>query len=245
MSALLCRLCLGVAIVGLLATTAFFSMATEYLLLGVGWSVVFGVSATAIRFAREVPARIARRVDVHAPKEEGFRVTARSAQVHRIVLGVGEEGFVNLGAFVATTGAISLSAITYGMHAHFRELIGWGALGTVFWVLGLPIAAYVFLQSRRSIEVERGRITVRGWLGIPRRILVEEGISVSRTPIVSDARDEKADVFRIAIHVGKKRLFVARMVGKEAPALMETLRASISEVSELAVNEGVPRRTSG
>lgn len=243
MSALFCRLCLLVAIVGLLATTAFFSASVEYLLLGLGWSVVFGVSATTLRFAREVPARIARRVDVQAPREEGFRVTARSAEVHRIVLGVGEEGFVNLGAFIATTGAIALSAITYGMHAQARESIAWGVFGAVFWVFSLPIAAYVFLQSRRSIEVERGRITVRGWLGIPRRILVEEGISVSRTPIGGEGKD--ADVFRVAIHVGRQRLFVARMVGKEAPALVETLRVSISEVSELAVNEGVPRRTSG
>lgn len=239
-----CRAGLVLSVIAVLATLPLVTRGLEYLLVPVGWSIVLIVSTSALRFARKVPSLMARTVDVHAPKEEGFRMTAKSAEVHRIALGVGEEAFVNLAAGIATTGSLCLALLTYGAYFRSEGSIAFGAIGSFFWVAAVPIAAYVVLQSRRSIVIERERITVRDWLGIPRRILLDEGASVELHHVFNELPPghAKGDAFRVEIHVGQKRLFVARSIGRDAEALVGTLSASIREVSGLEVSEGYANR---
>lgn len=230
-----CALGLVFAGVGLAA-----SWWLETWFLAACWASTFCIAAFALLFARRMPARVARNVHREAPKEEGFRVTARSAERQRIALGVGEEAFVDAAALVVMLGSVSHTALTAGLQTWAALPAMVGFFGVFAEMCALPVVLYIFLQTRRSIEVEQERITVRGWLGIPRRLALEEGVVVGHLHAITGALPgtDVGDAFRIEVRVGNKRFFVARLKGKEAPQLVATLATSIREVSGLQVREG-------
>lgn len=240
-SVTICKAGLVISLAGLVATAVRSPWATQARVLGTLWVLVLVVSALSLRYARRVPALIDQRVDRQAPKEEGFRITAKSPEVHRIALGVGEAAFVHLAAFIVGLGSVSLALITVGLMGP-QSLIALGTFGAVFWVLGLPIAAYVLLQSRRTVVVERERITVRGWLGFPCRLELDDEVTVGRVLVGAVGPSpmfNPASAFQVQVWAGGKRLFVARITGHDAPALVQALRASIGEVRGITVDEDI------
>lgn len=157
------------------------------------------------------------RVDV---EKGGFRVTARSAVAHRFQFAAGEH--VRIG----TTATLYLGLAWLGLEASYARLGEPIGVSLVFAMIlvpfVVPVAAYVALQTRRSIVVTRDAFTVRDWTGWSRRLELGEDVRL----VIRDV----GEAYVIEASAGGIQLHVVRLLKDEAFVLDEQLRAAISEV---------------